>query len=479
MRAYLEERAERIRGRRQKKKQARAARLRRQVFRYVLLASLLYLGTSGLLRVPWALPDPDQDVKVSGNQVVSSAQIKQVLMPSLQKPVYSLNPKELEARIKSLPGVHNVFVRRYLFPHPYIQVQVMEEFPWASVAAGPDTPVCGVISETGRYIPVAQFPSVAQPALRFFTAPCHKMSDADVRTWANWVSFIAVQTGTPVEYVDLRKADDIRVQAGELQLRLGTIDSTLPKRLNRLASILPVLSTLKEHVDYINLGLDSNIPLKVSKLTKQDLAGDTQRRNPPPAVPAYSTGVGGYTGDAAVTPAIAPPAVTPARVNTQPAPATVVAAPVSRPAVVPAQPPVAPLTPRRRPAQSVPRTASASSSSAASSSTSSSSRGTTSPRSTLAPAAAPVSSPAISRPVADEAPPVAPPIQSPPVVAPAQRPASVPVQRPIAAPIQQRPVPADNRSAAPEPPPSLRGPIMPSPSSTPAPARAASPDTDF
>ncbi len=289
MRAYLEERADRIRGRRKKKKQARAARWRRQILRYSLLASLLYLGTSGMIRVPWALPDPEEDVKVSGNQVVSCAQIKQVLMPCLQKPVYSLNPKDLEARIRTLPGVHNAYVRRYLFPHPYIQVQIMEEFPWASVAAGPETPVCGVISETGKYIPVAQFPAVAQPYLRFFTAPCQKMSEPDVRTWANLVSFIAMQTGTPVEYVDLRKVDDIRVQAGDLQLRLGASDSTLPKRLNRLASILPVLGSIKERVDYINLGLDSNIPLKVSKFTKQDLAADTQRRLPPPAAPLAQT----------------------------------------------------------------------------------------------------------------------------------------------------------------------------------------------
>lgn len=283
MRAYLEERAERIRGRRHKKKQARAARVRRQVLRYLLLAVLLYCGTTGMIRVPWALPDPDEDVKVSGNQVVSSVQIKKVLKPCLHKPVYTLNPKELEARIKSLPGVHNAFVRRYLFPHPYIQVQIMEEFPWASVAAGPESAVCGVISETGRYIPVAEFPGIAQPSLRFFTAPCQKMSEGEVRTWANWVSFIAIQTGLPIEYVDLRKADDIRVQAGDLQLRLGAADSTLPKRLNRLSSIMPVLSTIKERVDYINLGLDSNIPLKVSKApAKQDGPIDYSHYSGPP-----------------------------------------------------------------------------------------------------------------------------------------------------------------------------------------------------
>lgn len=291
MRAYLEERADRIRGRRTKRKQARTARLRRQVLRYVLLVSLLYVGVAAFVKVQWSLPDPESDVKVSGNLVVSSAQVKQVLMPLLRKPVYSLNPKDLEARVKSLPDVNNAFVRRYLFPRPHIAVHIMEEFPWASVAAGPESPVCGVVSETGRFIPVAQFPNVPRPALMIFAEPCLKLSQSEVRSWANCVNFVSAQTGTAVSVVDLRKSDDIRMLSGELQLRLGSADSGLMKRLNRLPSILPVLSTIKEHVDYINLGLDSNIPLKVSKMPlRQERTGSASGVQggsaAPPAVPA-------------------------------------------------------------------------------------------------------------------------------------------------------------------------------------------------
>ncbi|MBY0547552.1 MAG: FtsQ-type POTRA domain-containing protein [Candidatus Obscuribacterales bacterium] len=301
--AYIEERADRIRGRRTKRKQARTARLRRQVLRYVLLFSLLYVGVAAFVKVQWSLPDPDMDVKVSGNLVVSSAQVKQVLMPLLKKPVYSLSPKELEARVKSLPDVNNAFVRRYLFPRPHINVHIMEEFPWASVAAGPESPVCGVVSETGRYIPVSQFPNVPQPPLRIFAEPCIKLSQSEVRSWANCVNFVAAQTGTTVDIVDLRKKDDIRMQAGELQLRLGAADSSLLKRLNRLPSILPVLATIKEHVDYINLGLDSNIPLKVSKLTPKQ---EAQRR----------AGAGQSTGDGGAAPQAVPAALAPVQDST-------------------------------------------------------------------------------------------------------------------------------------------------------------------
>lgn len=315
MRAYLEERADRIRGRRTKRKQARTARLRRQVLRYVLLFTLLYLGIAAFLKVQWSLPDPNSDVKVSGNLVVSDAQVKQVLMPLLRKPVYTLNPKELEARIKSLPDVNNAFVRRYLFPRPHIAVHIMEEFPWASVAAGPESPVCGVVSETGKYIPVSQFPRVPQPALKIFAQPCVKLSESEVRSWANCVNFVGAQTGTMVDVVDLRKPDDIRMQAGDLQLRLGAADSTLLKRLNRLPSILPVLSTLKEHVDYINLGLDSNIPLKVSKMVPKPDSVDANKRSRSNG----STGSNNTATNSLAPNAVTEPIVAPAqRVTSQP-----------------------------------------------------------------------------------------------------------------------------------------------------------------
>lgn len=269
MKEHLEERRIRMKGRRDKRKQARLARLRRQILRYTLLTALLYVGICGIVRISWQLANPATNIIVCGNQVVQADQVRQVLRASVRKPIYMMNPKEMEARVKALPDVRYAFVRRYLLPQPHVIVNVMEEFPWASLCDGPEALPRAVISETGRFIPVSQFPCIPQPALKVFTGLSTKFAAKDVNLWANWVSYISTQTGHEVAYIDLRNPADIHIQSGEFCLHIGAADSTLSKRLGRLPSIVPVIAGLKENIDYIDLSLDSNVPLKVSKLPRK------------------------------------------------------------------------------------------------------------------------------------------------------------------------------------------------------------------
>lgn len=270
MREYLDQREGRIKGRREKRKHARVSRTRRQFLRYGFLVSLMFIGIAGFIRVSWSVVDPESDIKVFGNSVVTAGQVRHALLPFLHKPIYTLDPKALEAKLQSLPDVQKAYVRRYLFPRPHLVVNVMEEFPWATFSPGPDQPASAVISQTGRMVPIAQFPSVPQPPLKIYGTTHTHFNESEVALWANWVNFISTQTATPVDYVDLRKTTDIQVHSGDLHLRLGSADSLLSKRLSRLPSVLPVLANLtKENIEYVDLSLDSNVPLKVSKEPKK------------------------------------------------------------------------------------------------------------------------------------------------------------------------------------------------------------------
>jgi len=57
------------------------------------------------------------------------------------------------------------------------------------------------------------------------------------------------------------------VQDADLRLKLGMPDTTLTRRLGRIASILPTYETMKDKVviDYVDLALDNSIPLKIGK----------------------------------------------------------------------------------------------------------------------------------------------------------------------------------------------------------------------
>jgi cell division septal protein FtsQ len=279
MKAHLKQRQETIKSRRQKRKIARQARLRRQILRYSSLLILISLGASCLIFLPWKMKDINQDIHINGNIVTSDKQIKNVLANyagiSIQNiPIYKLDPQKLEKEICSLESVNHAFVRRYLFPCPHLEIVILEEFPWASYADAPDQNISGVIAQTGRFVPVSKFPQVIQPNLKFIGKKASHMKESDIKQWALWTNYIVDETGQSVKYVDLREEDNIWVETDNLRLKLGSADINLNKRLGRLASVLPSLNTINQHVDYIDLSLDSNVPVKVSKKTNSPILGN-------------------------------------------------------------------------------------------------------------------------------------------------------------------------------------------------------------
>jgi len=254
-----------IKSRRKKRKTARGARLRRQVFRFFLVLSVLSVGYLGFAYLPWSVNDSNAEIIVKGNNFTASKQIRDALVDSLYTPIYRFDPKAQEKKVEALETINNAFVRRYAFPRPHIVVEVLEEQPWASLGSDPEQPTHSVISETGRVIPLKKFPNVTSPALKLYAGANLKMSPNDVKQWATWVNFIEKQTGQPVVYVDMRKPFDVIAHTPELALRVGIPDAALTHRLGRLTSILPTLVQYKGTLEYVDLSLDNNIPLKISK----------------------------------------------------------------------------------------------------------------------------------------------------------------------------------------------------------------------
>jgi hypothetical protein len=103
-----------------------------------------------------------------------------------------------------------------------------------------------------------------------------KMSERQIANWDRWVSLVSSQTGQPVKMIDLRRPAAIDIVSGNLDLHVGAADSMLERRLSRLASVMPVLPTLTGKLQFIDLSLDSNIPLKMAKATDKD--GDSKLR---------------------------------------------------------------------------------------------------------------------------------------------------------------------------------------------------------
>lgn len=266
MTLHLQQRQDVIKSRRERRKLAKRARIRRQIVRYFFLCLLLFAAASGFLFLPWSLADAERDIEVLGNRVVDVEQVRGALLGFVGKPIYKLDPGLLESRVRSLEAVKYAFVRRYVLPRPHLVVQVLEEFPWATFYTNPDGEPEAVISETGRFIPLREFPNVVRPEFKIYAQPGLKLSKTDVGQWAAWVAYVAAQTGKRVDSVDMRQPQNIWIQDEDLRLKIGVADSTLTRRLGRLASIVPELGKVSGQLEYINLGLDNNIPLKVVKI---------------------------------------------------------------------------------------------------------------------------------------------------------------------------------------------------------------------
>lgn len=265
MAAPMNQRQEWIRSRRQKRKGAKAARLRRQFMRYVLLSIMLWGSVFVFQHTRWALVNPRTDIVIHGNFVATNAQIRSKLASFMHTPIYQIEPKAVEKKVTELAAIRYAFVRRYAFPKPRLVIEVLEEYPWATFATSPDDEPEAVIAQSGRMIPIKDFPKIHKPELTIYGNPNCQFNTSQVGQWATWVAYIGEQTKEPVSFVDMRKPFDVTVQDGDLVLKLGTPDTTLTRRLGRLASVMSAIEPLRSKLEYVDLGLDNNIPLKVAK----------------------------------------------------------------------------------------------------------------------------------------------------------------------------------------------------------------------
>jgi cell division septal protein FtsQ len=264
-----DQRREWMKSRRKQRKATRRARSRRQTLRYVLLFGMLIAAAACFTHLPWALHNEKTEVIVHGNSVATKDQVLKLVKNAVNVPIYRIDPKKLENQIASLKAVRHAFVRRYALPKPHLVVEILEEYPWATYSPDPTKPAEAVIAQSGRFISIAEFPAVVRPHLVIYGRHSLKLTSREVAQWASWANYISSQTGRPVDYIDMRQPFDVKVANGDLTLKIGLPDATLTRRLGRLVSILPTVEPIKDKVEFIDLGLDNSIPLKISKNPKR------------------------------------------------------------------------------------------------------------------------------------------------------------------------------------------------------------------
>ena len=80
------------------------------------------------------------------------------------------------------------------------------------------------------------------------------------------VKAVETYSNEKVEYIDIRKSNDVFVKIHTINIRLGVLDSTVYERIKRIYTILPQISNVDSRIKYIDLSWDKVNYLKLQKV---------------------------------------------------------------------------------------------------------------------------------------------------------------------------------------------------------------------
>lgn len=209
-------------------------------------------------------------VEIINNKIVPSHKVLALLKSSNvpDAPVYMARTNEIKKELMQLPPVENVYFRRYAFP-ARIQIIIRERIPVITIS--PDVKVSPVAFFTtdgkliGReYMPLSKdYKTILVLSYGNKGDDYHKWDLQKIQQIQKIVKYIETYSKEPVEYVDFRNPNDVFVKVKTVNIRLGKLDDTVYKRIERIPSILPQVKLVDSKVKYLDLSWEKVNYLKL------------------------------------------------------------------------------------------------------------------------------------------------------------------------------------------------------------------------
>lgn len=263
-----------------KKRKLRKGRKRqstfRKFFRFIMTIVLL-CGFVYISKMPqWYLPK-DSFKKVAGTsvEIINNSIVKPQMIFALLKntevpnvPIYMAKTEHIRKEIKKLPPVKEVYIRRYAFP-ARLQIILKERVPVITISPDLNVQPVAAFSEDGvimkkEFLPldkniktilVLSYGNKGDDYTKWNAAKIHQIEEM--------VNYIETYSKEKVEYVDMRNPFDIYVKIKTVNIRLGRLDESLYKRIERLPSILPQVKLVDSKVKYLDLRWEKVFYLKL------------------------------------------------------------------------------------------------------------------------------------------------------------------------------------------------------------------------
>ncbi len=263
-----------------KKRKLRKGRKRQSIFRKFfrfIMTIVLLCGFVYISKMPqWYLPK-DSFKKVAGTsvEIINNSIVKPQMIFALLKntevpnvPIYMAKTEHIRKEIKKLPPVKEVYIRRYAFP-ARLQIILKERVPVITISPDLKVQPVAAFSEDGvimkkEFLPldkniktilVLSYGNKGDDYTKWNAAKSHQIEEM--------VNYIETYSKEKVEYVDMRNPFDVYVKIKTVNIRLGRLDESLYKRIERLPSILPQVKLVDSKVKYLDLRWEKVFYLKL------------------------------------------------------------------------------------------------------------------------------------------------------------------------------------------------------------------------
>lgn len=264
-----------------REKIVRKGRLKQERFRAVVrffLSIIFILGlVYGLKASGWymnknAFNSVDgSSVEIINNKIVPSSKILMLLKNSNvpNAPLYVARTNSIKKELMKLTPIENVYIRRYAFP-ARIQIIIRERTPVITISPDVKTAPVAFFTTDGKligkeFLPLDKsYKTILVLSYGNKGNDYHKWNLDNVKEIQKIVRYIETYSKEPVEYVDFRNPNDIHVKIKTVDIRIGKLDDTVYKRIERIPSILPQVKEVGDSkVKYLDLSWEKVNYLKL------------------------------------------------------------------------------------------------------------------------------------------------------------------------------------------------------------------------
>ena len=249
--------------------QKRLNRLR-VFYKLFIILGLAFLIVFILKMPQWRLKSDAFDsvnssaLEIINNKIVPEQKILSALRRNQvpREPIFLVKTEDLKKSITQLEPIQNVYIRRFWFP-ARLQIIVIERMPIVTISPNLEVPPIAFFSADGKligreYMPLADdYKTVL--VITYGSGDDYRNWDTTkVKNFKKLADIIEVETGETVEYIDYRNPKDVYVKIPTTNIRLGSMNPDVFKKVERLPSLLPQVKMINKKVKYIDLRWDSN-----------------------------------------------------------------------------------------------------------------------------------------------------------------------------------------------------------------------------